>query len=568
MKKIYLLLLSSIFLIPLNAQKINLEWAQSIGGSSSDEAKQIITDDLGNIYLTGYFTGTVDFDAGTGITTLTSNGGRDIFVQKIDANGNLLWAKSIGSNYSDGIETGTSISLDAMGNVYLTGIYWETADFDPGTGIHNLTSNGNNDFFILKLDTNGNFIWAKSIGGLDLEYPNSIVTDISGNQYLTGTFYGTVDFDPGIGIVNLTSNGTKDIFVLKLDPDGNFIWAKSLGGTNHDNGICISIDPTGNTYVSGGFNGTIDFDPGPGVHNLTVNGIEGIFVLKLDAAGNFIWAKAMGGNGNEFGFSKSIDVDNSENVFLTGVFSGFIDFDPGTSIVNLQQYRGADIFVEKLDINGNFVWARSMGGLGYDSGEAIKVHSSGNLYIGGYYSQTADFDPGTGVYNLTSNGGTDIFVEKLDETGDILWAISMGGSSSDYGYALDLATGGDLYTTGYFLGVSDFDPGTETNDLSSNGSSDFFVVKLKEDTSLGVRENQMFDKVNVFPNPAEEHVTIDFGELINPAVRLYTIQGQLIFEKKNIQERQFKLSLNRSKGLYFVEIYMDGANKISKLIKL
>ena len=202
-----------------------------------------------------------------------------MFIQKLDASGAFIWAKMVGSTGSD---LGFSITTDALGYVYTTGYFSDVADFDPGAGTFNLTPNGGGDIYIQKLDSNGNFIWAKSMGGsIGSEDGRSITTDVSGNVYTTGYFENTVDFDPGAGTFNLISNGGKDIFIQKLDSNGTFIWAKSMGTTGIDHGFSITTDASGIVYTVGAFSGTVDFDPGAGTFNVTSNGYIDLFIQKL-----------------------------------------------------------------------------------------------------------------------------------------------------------------------------------------------------------------------------------------------------------------------------------------------
>ena len=225
-----LVVLITVTPIVLNAQ--NFEWAKSMGATSWDYSYGITTDASGNVYVTGFFYDTVDFDPGVGIFNLIANGSTDdAFIQKLDTGGNFIWAISIGGTFSD---NGQSITTDTLGNLYITGHYGSTVDFDPGVGIFNLTSNGSSDVFILKLDASGNFIWAKSMGGTSTDEGRSITIDVSSNVYITGYFQDTADFDPSGAIFNLTSNGNRDIFIQKLDTSGNFIWAKSMGGPSLD----------------------------------------------------------------------------------------------------------------------------------------------------------------------------------------------------------------------------------------------------------------------------------------------------------------------------------------------
>ncbi|MDQ1256134.1 MAG: hypothetical protein QG656_730, partial [Candidatus Hydrogenedentes bacterium] len=203
------------------------------------------------------------------------------------ADGDFVWAKAMGGT---GNEWSEDITLDNAGNVYATGYFRSTADFDPGPGIFNLTSAGGIDVFVSKLNSTGVFVWAKAMGGTGNDFGEGIAVDSAGNVYTRGRFLGTVDFDPGAGIFNLTQAGSSDLFVSKLDSGGNFVWAKRMGGSSIGDGDGIAVDSAGNVYTTGWFLGTVDFDPGPGTFNLTSAGND-IFVSKLDSAGNFVWAK-------------------------------------------------------------------------------------------------------------------------------------------------------------------------------------------------------------------------------------------------------------------------------------
>ncbi|WP_186440334.1 beta strand repeat-containing protein, partial [Planktothrix tepida] len=450
-------------------------WAKNLGGINSDISRDISVDSAGNVYTTGFFDGTADFDPGIGTFNLSTNGLDDIFISKLNSQGNLLWAKNLGGTNND---NAYGISVDSAGNVYTTGGFQGTADFDPGAGTANLTSNGL-EVFVSKLDSNGNFLWAKNFpqitpGLTSIAYDISV--DSAGNIYTTGYFDGTVDFDPGAGTFNLTSNNT-DIFISKLDSNGNFLWAKNLGGSGIDWAFGISVDSTGNVYTTGYFNGTADFDPGAGVANLNNNGLEDIFVSKLDSNGNYIWAKNFGGSASDTG--SDINVDSAGNVYTTGGFNGTVDFDPDVALVNNLTSNGADdIFVSKLDSNGNYVWAKNLGGLNSDTGFGISLDSTGNVYTTGSIQGTADFDPGAGTANLPTNGLDDTFISKLDNNGNYIWAQSFGGVGQDVATGITLDESYNIYTTGYFSGTVDFDPNAGTANLTSAGADDGFISKL------------------------------------------------------------------------------------------
>ncbi len=484
---------NDIFISKLDSNG-NFIWAKSMGGTDIDAGNSIAVDSFGNVYTTGHFENTADFDPGVGVANLTSSSKwiDDIFVSKLDSNGNFVWAKKmggLGNDYSH------DIAVDSSGNVYTTGRFENTADFDPGQDAFNLINNSiGTDIFVSKLDTNGNFVWAKNMRGAGYEQGKSIAVDSNGNVYTTGIFIGIVDFDPGTGTFNLSSAGGDldhydDVFVSKLDSDGNFIWAKNMGGTEDDEVNAIAVDSNGNVYTTGRFYGPADFDPGAGVFNLT--GL-GSFVSKLDSGGNFVWAKGVNSGNSDNA------VDSSGNVYTTGAFTGTVDFDPGVGVFNLTSADGnydIDIFVSKLDSGGNFVWAKSMGGADDDRGLGVAVDSSGNVYTTGRFGGTVDFDPGAGTVNLTSAGGGDIFISKL-EHGELVPTVASvvrasGAANPTSAASVDFTVTFSEYVTG--VDVSDFSLNTTSgitgaSITSVSGSGSIYTVTVITGTSANSTE--------------------------------------------------------------------------------
>ncbi len=392
----------------------------------------------------------------------------------------LKWAKQIGGPNQ---EQGYGIDVDSIGNTYTTGFFYDIADFDPGVASYTLasTSSGFTDIFVSKLDSAGNFLWSKNFGGTGNDEGKSITIDNLGNVYVVGYFTGTADFDPGPGSILLTSSGVNDAFILKLDPLGNLIWAKQVGGNSGDAAYSIKLDGFGNICTTGSFFGTGDFDPGAGVFNLTSIDND-IFVLKLDAAGNFLWAAAMSGNNTSVGLG--LDFDSFNNIYVTGAFYNTVDFDPSPATYTLTSSGGVDQFVLKLDPLGNFIWTKQMGGSLNDHGLAIVVGPSGDFYTSGSFEGTADFDPSAASYTYASVGYTDMFISKYDALGNFIWATKAGGTSFDYGQGIDLDNFGNVYTTGYFGGTADFDPGIGTYTMVAVGGNDAYILKLNSSGSF------------------------------------------------------------------------------------
>lgn len=380
-------------------------WSKSLGGTNADYCRSVVADGSGNIYITGAFSGTIDFDPGAGTSNLTSSGQGDIYFAKYDASGNYVWAYKIGNS---GNEFGWNIGIDGSSNVYLSGVFQGTTDFDPGAGTANLTSNGSpNDIFFAKYSPTGGYLWANRIGGSTADYARDMAVDASGNVYITGEFQGTVDFDPGAGTANLIPAGFFEIYFAKYSTTGAYIWAKNVGGANGDIGYGIAVDGTGNVYVTGYFETTADFDPGAGTANLTVGGSNDIFVAKYSSTGNYIWANKIGGIGSDLGYN--IAFDASSNVYVTGSFASTADFDPGAGTANLTSTGPSDVFVAKYSSSGAYVFAFKIGGTNTDVGRAIAVSSSGVQHVTGEFMNTADFDPGAGTASLVSAGNTDIY---------------------------------------------------------------------------------------------------------------------------------------------------------------
>jgi len=378
----------------LKAQNSTFQWAFQ----SKERANYIAVDTNNNILRTGLYYSTVDLDPGIGVENHTSLGGSDICIQKLDSNGHLIWAKSIG-----GIEDeyGGIVTTDNSGNVYISGTFQETVDFDPGTDVFNLTSGGELDMFILKLNPDGNFIWAKSMSGVDGGYVFHIAVDSLGLIYLTGNFEGICDFDPGPNMRNLLSQGLSDIFVQKLDPDGNLIYAKQFGSNGSDFGTTVSTIGDGNVYVSGAFNGTVDFNPGADTLNLHATGVSDAFILKLDEMGNFIWVKQL--NTNYWLYESCyIVTDEYGHVYAYGIFNDIMDANPNSDTNNIVSLGVNDVFIIKLTSEGEYNWAKQIGGSGEVGIGSLQVMPNGDLLSAGGFIGFIDFDLGSGTSSINA----------------------------------------------------------------------------------------------------------------------------------------------------------------------
>lgn len=476
-KNLFLILLTPI--LGCYSQEASYEWSYNFGVASNEaEGKAIVTDTSGNVYITGFFEGSnVDFDPTAGTYYLSSNGSRDIFVQKIDQHSNLIWVKQIGGGLLD---VGQTIELDSNGNVYTSGFFNGTVDFDPEAGVANLSASPLGTAFIQKLDTDGNFVWAKAYQDSGKSEIKGIAVDNNLQVYVTGCFSNSVDFDPGLGSFVLTTSGSTAIFCQKLDQNGDFVWAYSLDSPENDYAQGIALDTSENIYITGSFNETIDFDPSINTFNLTaaVNS-SSFFVQKVDTDGNFVWARTMGPDSSA-SIGMSIDTDINGNVYTTGMYLDSIaDFDPGVDTFYLtSQSYSTNSFVQKLDTDGNFLWIRGTSGSNECVGNNLFVNDSGAVFITGNFSGSTYFNWGHENINLSSNGYSDLFIEKINSAGTLEWVKSIGGTNVDEGSAITTSLDEEIYTTGFFGGTTDFDPNLGVENLTSIGLSDGFVMKM------------------------------------------------------------------------------------------
>jgi hypothetical protein len=324
--------------------------------------------------------------------------------------------------------------------------------------------------------------WARAASGTHSQAYGTTV-DQNGNVYTTGYFQGTVDFDPGPGVFNITSSG-QDAFVQKLNAAGNLVWAMRLGGPSNDIPTGITVDSFGHVYVIGTFGLTVDFDPGPGVFNLTAPSFDA-FVLRLDTAGNFGWVKRLGGPKQDYAYD--IRTDNSGNVYVSGAFRDTADFDPSGGVYNLMSIAISAGYLVKLDSSGNFVFAKRLGSNSIGAAVGcnpyrIALDKYRNIFLAGHFQGTSDFDPGPGSFTLTSlsSGSPNAFFCKLDSSGNFLWAKLVGGVGQTFIYGLGADSSGSVFAAGAFSYTTDLDPGAGTYNITSvaPGSLNAFTEKL------------------------------------------------------------------------------------------
>ena len=427
-------------------------WATRAGGTGVDTGQSVSVLADGSSIVTGKFEGTATF----GSTTFTSAGSYDVFVAKLDANGDYEWATQAGGISND---YGYDVSVLADGSSIVTGYFQDTATFGSTT----FTSAGGYDVFVAKLDANGDYEWATQAGGISNDYVYDVSVLADGSSIVTGKFEGTATF----GSTTFTSAGSYDVFVAKLDANGDYEWATQAGGISNDYGYGVSVLADGSSIVTGIFQDTATF----GSTTFTSAGGNDVFVAKLDASGDYEWATRAGGTGHDNGHGVSVLADGSS--IVTGSFTGNVTFGSTT----LTSAGSNDVFVAKLDASGDYEWATQAGGIG-NLAMSISVLADGSSIVTGtIFQDTATF----GSTTFTSAGSYDVFVAKLDANGDYEWATQEGGTGNDYGYGVSVLADGSSIVTGYFQDTATFGNTTFT----SAGSYDVFVAKLDASGNFG-----------------------------------------------------------------------------------
>jgi streptogramin lyase len=414
-------------------------------------ANDMVQDNSRNTYFVGSFAHFANLDDDVEAATLTNNGNISGYLSKFDPDGSFLWAVQMdqlepeNDNLGSGVRP-FSLDFDPDGNIYITGSYDGTVDFDPGEGTAIFTASGPHftDVYIQKLDSEGNFIWAVTLNGTQFTLPGHVVVDEFGDVFTSGSFHGTVDFDPGEGVFELTNEGFNDAYQLKLDTDGNFVWAISKTQYLFEDASGMAKDSSGNFYI-------------------TRNTQSESYVMKIDTDGNTVWAKAIDGHPD----FRSIAVDSSGNVFTTGGFTGTVDFDPGEGTAHRSASDNSDIFIHKLDGDGNFVWVRTMNlsdfgivghGVLISKSHEITVDFAGDAYIVGSYGAEIWYFTGVPYTGVTYG-----FASKWNADGDNPWTKIIRAYYVDHGNDIAVDASANVYTLSSSGGGLHFEPTPEHN---------------------------------------------------------------------------------------------------------
>lgn len=387
---------------------------------------------------------------------------------------NYNWFKTFGGSGDDRI---THMLMDSNGDLLISGTFQNTVDFDPSSNLEEHTSNGWNDVFVAKYDTTGALIWVKTFGGSEWDYSNAFFVDASDNIYVGGNYGSTMDIDPGIGVTTLVPSGGLSAYLVKLNSNGEYEWSKNLTGGTDLRINSIKEGPQG-IVCGGSFWGTSQFNNEGTSVTMTSDGSQDVYVLTVDVAGNFVQVNQIGNGGQNI--PRGFDVDETGNIYITYEFEGSIDVDPGpgtTTIVATNSTSYGQILA-KYNQTMELIWVKAPAFPTYSQFRQLEVNSADEIVFIGYFKDSIQFNLYGDPAWYISNGDDDLFIGKINAIGEIQWLRTFGNDSEDDTGKLHIDEIGNIYLFDSFQGTIDTDLGTSTNDATSVGNSDMYILKL------------------------------------------------------------------------------------------
>ncbi|MBK9075758.1 MAG: T9SS type A sorting domain-containing protein [Flavobacteriales bacterium] len=541
----------------------SLEWYRSSGGIGTDQGRSVVVDPSGQVVMTGVFSDTVDLDPGPGSSLVQSEGYTDACVSAFDESGNFLWGGAFGGT---GVEHANSIAVDDAGRFHIVGKFRDSVDFDPGPSTFYLHAPDFDSGFLLTLDAQGGFVQAVEFDSDHHTQALAVAVRPDGHLFITGWFWGTIDLDPGPGSAQHTSAGTEDVFLVELDANGAFVHGAAWGGVTADMGHGLVVRPDGSICVSGCFSSTVDLDPGPDTLSYTAPGAHtDAFILTFDDDLQLLWCYLVSGSSSDVGYALTTNADG--HVFATGIFQGTVDFDPGPGTTSLSTTGAQRAFILHLDPTGAFVWVGALGGSSSTEGWSIALDAAGNVWTTGFTGNGTDLDPGPGVHLVTTPGSFDIFLSKLDPSGNYLWAHCFIAPSHQQGRDILVSATGGVYLTAGFHQDLDADPGPDTLIAPNQGGSDALLLKLRDNVTTTVADPQPPDW-RIHPNPGSGSFWITSTEpLHNTRCILRDAHGAQVQEFTITGSRAVPIALTVETGVYHLELRLpDGRRSTQPLV--
>ena len=570
MKKVTVIFVLTFNLYNVCAQVPDFNWVKTIGESDYDVAQSVAVDTGGNVYVAGYFKGTVDLDPSTNTLPVTSIGNTDIFIAKYTPEGNLIWGFSYGSSNADQFP---KVVLDHNGDLIIASYFNGTIDFDPSPNTDNHVSNVGFDAYLAEYDSDGNYLGALTFGNSATNcYLNNVAVDAQDNIYITGSFNGTIDFNPGGSGGSLNSNGAS--YIAKYSSTGLYEWVFPIeSSTLYVPIVGLDIDYMGNVYVTGVLDGEADFNPSSTIQNTLVAFNSDIFFAKYTSLGNYVWAYSTGSWLGNIETGWHIKALSNGNIILSGVIQGVTNLNPSFVGGSFYVYTSgtSNGFLASYNSNGECLWAFA---LGQPSGEGIPddlaVDASDNVYVIGGYKGIVDFNP-SGDYDTLPNSMISGFVAKYNSNGVFEYAYNIG---SDPYYcsprALGVESSGDFVVVGTFAGLTDFDPSANNSSTSTNGDNDAFMVKYSQSLN-SIQSSTLRIDINVFPNPTSDKLIVEaeLGTNSDATVEIFNVLNQKLIsytsESSLYLEKAFDLS-NLVDGIYIIRLNVNRQSVTKKFV--
>jgi hypothetical protein len=488
---------NKVFVARYDGSTGDLLWARKSDNTGPSRGRAVTSDSLGNPTVAGSFGGTAAF----GGFTIASSGGLDGFVARYDSNGGVNWLRRLGTVTSTPAadDEARGISCDSAGNIFVTGYFQNQATFSGSNSLFSVTTN-QPDFFLARLDANGNVQWVKQAGGADADSGNSVAVDALGNAYVTGTFSNAIAFAAGYGQVILTGAGRTDVFAALYDSAGTLVSAQRGGGAGNDAGQAMATDSRGSGFVAGQYSGTAGFGP----TTLTNAGGSDLFLSRLSFfASNAPPVITTPPHSQSVGFSNRVSLNagvvsgapvtwcwrlNGANISgatsngFTRANVQYPDLGEYTVVVSNAFGRATSAgAVVTFELSPEFLWLRKSGGPGDDQALALALDgTNGAIYLAGLFSGT-----NAALNNLVSSGSTDVFLARYDTGGNLVWARRAGGTTGDVAQGLAVDTAGNVFVTGGFLSTQAvFGSFTLTNQAAAGTSPDLFLAKYDRDGNV------------------------------------------------------------------------------------
>lgn len=479
-----------LFLVSPLLSQITAPFALTFG-TASDERVVDFCVDSGGSYVTAFtFQNGLTFSGGTNPDQfVASNGLRDNGLVRYDFLGNIQWAASWGN--ASGVDRPVAVACDRNGFIYVTGVFEGSMNANPRFGTELVTSKGSTDAYLIKLTNTGNFVWARTFGGPQADAPAALAVDSDGGLLLAMTFRGTMDANPDPTKTHLVaSQGGDDILVVRMNSNGQMVWANTGRGTQNQgaSGIAAAFDSLGRAIVAGTFAGSINVSSSVAPASFTSQGGNDVFVATYSETGALLNARAVQGPGDIRLTSTSLAVDSQDNVYLTGMFRQTIDVDTsfGTKILTAQQ-TGYDVFMASYNRNNVLRWSFRIGGLLDENVNSMRLDRNGTIIIAGDFRGSFSLNPGIGQpFSLLakgSSGASDGFVAKYRAqdgsfvSGFGLGAPVNGADNQNSVKAAAIDTMGNVVVAGNLFGAGvDFNPTGDPELRSSVGGSDMFLA--------------------------------------------------------------------------------------------